>query len=130
WRELLEQGFAGQYGTVWKWVVTRQGCSAKPIPSAHVAPPLGRRLARLLLAEDPLSAGQEGLLVPALLKAEPYLAVTLCWLRKMQTLLCKKGDTSTEGDLKALLEEGKTTLLSRLIPALERDAAAIEASLV
>ncbi|AOX19985.1 transposase [Acetobacter cerevisiae] len=48
----------------------------------------------------------------------------------MQTLLCKKGDTSTEGDLKALLKEGKTTLLSRLIPALERDAAAIEASLV
>lgn len=62
--------------------------------------------------------------------AEPHLAVTLCWLRKMQTLLCKRGDTCTGGDLKALLEEGKTTLLSRLIPALERDAAAIEASLV
>ncbi|MCP1272055.1 helix-turn-helix domain-containing protein, partial [Acetobacter cerevisiae] len=31
WRELLEQGFAGQYGTVWKWVATRQGCSAKPV---------------------------------------------------------------------------------------------------
>ena len=130
WRELLEQGFAGQYGTVWKWVATRQGCSAKPVPSAHVVAPRGRRLARLLLAEDPLSAGQEGLLVPALLEAEPHLAVTLCWLRKMQTLLCKRGDTCTGGDLKALLEEGKTTLLSRLIPALERDAAAIEASLV
>ena len=130
WRELLEQGFTGQYGTVRKWVTARQGISTKPVSSAHVAPPLGRRLACLLLAEDPLSAGQQGLLVPALLKAEPHLAVTLCWLRKMQPLLCKKSDTSTRGDLKALLEEGKTTLLSRLIPALERDAAAIEASLV
>nr|WP_235450646.1 hypothetical protein [Komagataeibacter europaeus] len=63
-------------------------------------------------------------------EAEPQLAVTLCWLRKMQNLLCKKEDTRKEGELKALLEEGKTTLLSRLIPALERDAAAIEASLV
>ncbi len=48
----------------------------------------------------------------------------------MQTLLCKKGDTGTESDLKALLEDGKTTLLSRLFPSLERDTAAIEASLV
>ncbi|MFT8680602.1 MAG: hypothetical protein ABF821_19920 [Gluconacetobacter sp.] len=130
WRELLEQGFAGKYGTVRKWMLGRQGMSPKPVSSAHVAPPLGRKLARLLLAEDPLSAGQEGLLVPVLLEAEPQLAVTLCWLRKMQKLLCKKGNTSTEGDLQLLLDEGKTTLLSRLIPALERDAAAIEASLV
>ena len=130
WRELLEQGFAGKYGTVRKWVMARQGFSARVVSSAHVAPPSGRKLARLLLADDPLSAGQEGLLVPALLEAEPHLAVTLCWLRKMQNLLCKKSDTSTGGDLKTLLEEGKTTLLSRLIPALERDAAAIEASLV
>ncbi|WPP23405.1 transposase [Komagataeibacter rhaeticus] len=131
WRELLEQGFTGKYGTVRKWVTTRQGISTKPVSSAYVSPPLGRKLARLLLADDPLSAGrQDGLLVPALLEAEPQLAVTLCWLRKMQNLLCKKEDTRKEGDLKALLEEGKTTLLSRLIPALERDAAAIEASLV
>ncbi|MCP1203929.1 ISL3 family transposase, partial [Acetobacter oryzoeni] len=131
WRELLEQGFTGKYGTVRKWVTTRQGISTKPISSAYVSPPLGRKLARLLLADDPLSAGrQDGLPVPALLEAEPQLAVTLCWLRKMQNLLCKKEDTRKEGDLKALLEEGKTTLLSRLIPALERDAAAIEASLV
>ncbi|WP_081472701.1 ISL3 family transposase [Komagataeibacter europaeus] len=131
WRELLEQGFTGKYGTVRKWVTTRQGISTKPVSSAYVSPPLGRKLARLLLADDPLSAGrQDGLLVPALLEAEPQLAVTLCWLRKMQNLLCKKEDTRKEGELKALLEEGKTTLLSRLIPALERDAAAIEASLV
>ncbi|PYD55353.1 transposase [Komagataeibacter xylinus] len=131
WRELVEQGFTGKYGTVRKWVTTRQGISTKPVSSAYVSPPLGRKLARLLLADDPLSAGrQDGLLVPALLEAEPQLAVTLCWLRKMQNLLCKKEDTRKEGDLKALLEEGKTTLLSRLIPALERDAAAIEASLV
>lgn len=82
--------------------------------------PLGRKLARLLLADDPLSAGRwDGLLVPALLEVEPQLPVTLWWLRKMQNLLCKKGDTRKEEDLKALLAEGKTTLLSRLIPALE-----------
>ena len=89
-------------------------------------PPLGRKLARLLLTDPGTLADQQTLFVRELLAAEPQLEKTTIWVRKMQNLLCRK----SKDNLKLLLEAGRDTLLSRLVPALERDAAAIRASLV
>ncbi|EGG79312.1 transposase [Gluconacetobacter sp. SXCC-1] len=69
---------------------------------------------------------QQTLFVRELLAAAPQLEKTTSWVRKMQNLLCRK----SEDNLRLLLKEGRDTLLSRLVPALERDAAAIRASLV
>ncbi|WP_225063231.1 transposase [Komagataeibacter rhaeticus] len=71
-------------------------------------------------------ADQQTLFVRELLAAEPQLEKTTSWVRKMQNLLCRK----SEDNLRLLLKARRDTLLSRLVPALERDAAAIRASLV
>ncbi|WP_395372389.1 ISL3 family transposase [Komagataeibacter diospyri] len=126
WRELVSQGFTGKYGIVWKWLTIRQAASPQQRFRRHAVPPLGRKLARLLLTDPGTLADQQTLFVGELLAAEPQLEKTTRWVRKMQNLLCRK----SEDNLRLLLKEGRDTLLSRLVPALERDAAAIRASLV
>ncbi|WP_244184687.1 transposase [Komagataeibacter europaeus] len=109
-----------------KWLTTRQAASPQQHARRHAVPPLGQKLARLLLTDPGTLADQQTLFVREHFAAEPQLGKTTSWVRRMQNLLCRK----SEDNLRLLLEAGKDTLLSRLVPALERDAAAIRASLV
>ena len=86
---------------------------------------MGRKLARLLLADPATLPAKEGQFLSRLTDAEPSLAAATRWTKEMHLLLRRKANT----DIDRLLDAGERTPLSSFVAGLRRDIDAIKNAL-
>lgn len=127
WREVVAAGYAGRPGTVRIWATRRrreQGLSKVSQPLS-AAPPAGRRVGRLLMADTDKLADGDRRFVARLLADTPKLAGAIEVAKRLNRLLRKHGSDSFQDVLTAAAD----TLLAGFAAGLGRDQAAVQAAL-
>ena len=131
WRELVALGFKGRQKVVRRWAGERRRTEPEMSPSAGSAAapnwqaPTGRKLARLLMANDATLSEPEGLFVARLLTEEPALGVAIQWAKQLNAMLCHR----VSENLDELLHAADGTLLANFAAGLRRDFDAVKAAL-
>ncbi len=127
WREAAAAGYAGRPGTVRAWATQRRGeqaASGASQPSS-AAPPSGRRVGRLLMADTDKLADGERRLVARLLADAPKLAGAVAVAKRLHRVLRKESDEA----LSKVLAAAADTPLAGFAANLSRDANAVQAAL-
>lgn len=127
WREAAAAGYAGRPGTVRTWATRRrseQAAAGTPQPSSD-APPSGRRVGRLLMADTDKLANGDRRFVARLLADAPKLADAVAVAKRLQRILRKEED----GSLQDVLAAAADTLLAGFAASLGRDQNAVQAAL-
>lgn len=127
WREAAAAGFAGRPGTIRAWATQRRGGqSASEVRQASAAaPPSGRRVGRLLMADMDRLADDERRFVARLLADAPKLADTVAVAKRLNRILRKEGSEPLQDVLTAAAD----TLLAGFAASLGRDQDAVQAAL-
>lgn len=127
WREVAAAGFAGRPGTVRAWATRHRGKQAASgaLQPSSDAPPSGRRVGRLLMADTDKLVDGDRRLVTRLLAAAPKLAEAVAVARRLHRVLRKQSDEP----LQDVLAAGADTLLSGFAASLGRDRDAVQAAL-
>lgn len=126
WREAVAAGYAGRPGSVRAWAAQRRerAASGAPQPLA-AAPPSGRRIGRLLMADTDKLADGDRRFVAHLLADAPKLAGAVAVAKRLHRVLRKEGDERLQDVLAAAAD----TLLAGFAASLGRDQAAVQAAL-
>ena len=127
WREAAAAGYAGRPGSVRAWATRRRGeqaASGAPQPSS-AAPPSGRRVGRLLMADTDKLANDDHRFVARLLADAPKLADAVAVAKRLHRVLRKESDEPLQNVLTAAAD----TLLAGFAASLGRDQTAVQAAL-
>jgi transposase len=131
WRELVTLGFPGRPATVRAWATGRRRAapSGARVPSAAGGqpwrPPLGRRVARLLMADPRTLSRPDRAFAMRLLEEVPDLAATIAAAKRLEAVLRRRsGET-----LDAVLAAAEATQLTGFVAELRKDIGAVEAAL-
>jgi transposase len=133
WRDLREQGFAGQVRVVRQWATQQRRAdpaakargASKPAPPQSVPPPTPRKAARLLMAEtDKLTEGERRF-VTTLLALSPPIAHAADLIRRYAEMV-KNGLADR---LKAWIDEAQVGNLKGFAASLRQDYDAVHAAL-
>ena len=127
WREAAAAGFAGRPGTVRAWATRRRDKQSvsEPHHVSAAAPPSGRRVGRLLMADMDRLADDERRFVARLLADAPKLAGAVEVAKRLHRLLRKEGSEPLQDVLTAAAD----TLLAGFAASLGRDQEAVQAAL-
>lgn len=127
WREVAAVGYAGRPGTVRAWATRRRDkqSASEPHQASAAAPPSGRRVGRLLMADMDRLANDECRFVARLLADAPELAGAVEVAKRLHRLLRKEGSEPLQDVLTAAAD----TLLAGFAASLGRDQEAVQAAL-
>jgi transposase len=133
WRDLREQGFAGQVRVVRQWATQQRRAdpaaevrgASKPAPPQSVPPPTSRKAARLLMAETDKLAADERRFVTALLALSPPIAHATGLIRRYAEMV-KNGLAER---LKAWINEAGGSDFKGFAASLRQDYDAVHAAL-
>ena len=127
WREVAAAGYAGRPGIVRAWATQRRGeqSGSDTRQAAAAAPPAGRRVGRLLMADTDKFADSDRRFVARLLTDAPKLADAVAVAKRLHRILRKEEDRSLQDVLAAAAD----TLLAGFAASLGRDQDAVQAAL-
>jgi transposase len=131
WRDLREQGFAGQVRVVRQWATQQRRADAgapgtgKPTPSKSAPPPTPRQAARLLMAETDKLAEDERRFVTTLLALSPPIARAADLIRRYAEMV-KNGLADR---LNAWIEEAAGSDVKGFAVSLRQDYDAVHGAL-
>ena len=127
WREVAAAGYAGRPGTVRAWATRRRGeqAASEPGQALSAAPPSGRRVGRLLMADTGKLADGDHRFVARLLADAPKLADAVAVAKRLHRVLRKEGGEA----LAEVLAAANDTLLAGFAASLDRDRNAVQAAL-
>ena len=133
WRDLVGIGFTGRPGVVRRWAAKRrraEPATATPVGAAQRAAfawtvPVGRHLARLLMADNSDTSKPDAGFVTRLLAEVPALGITIDWGKHFAAMLRH----AVKANLDDVLAAGDSTLLASFVAGLRKDFDAIKAAL-
>ena len=127
WQDVAAAGYAGRPGTVRAWATRRRGeqSGSEARQASAAAPPSGRRVGRLLMADMDRLADDERRFVAWLLTDAPELADAVEAAKRLHRVLRKEGDEPLQDVLTAAAD----TLLAGFAASLGRDRDAVQAAL-
>jgi len=131
WRELAEQGFAGRPATVRSWAIAQRRAAPDAAGLLVTAsgqrwrPPLGRRVARLLMADASTLPSLERTFVARLLDTVPKLAAVIAAAKQLALLLRRR----SQEDFSTVLAVAGGTPLASFAAERRKDTGAVQAAL-